>query len=1221
MFPKPNAFTAVALSAILSSHALANNLFVLPTFTGSATANASVYNGTPLALANTFSTASDAYLVLARPAQEPSGTKYYVVSRSGSNSLITLNSALQPVGNPLSFGQNVTAAGVSPNGQRLLIVAGNLRIYNTQDDTEIRTQFLDVGINPTDVTFTADSSRAFVMSAQAQRITAVDLTTNAILGQISLPGITQGFAAMGPNGMLYVSAQSRIYEINPYGATFDTNSVRRQFNFPSANLARLVFTPDGTRALVANLAPTSGQAIIYLSLDLANSQQAVITPTDSLSGFSFDKIYVVSNSRAYAITANTSVSARKLYNLDLPAIPATGALQPPVVTEAFFGSLGNISIADTIAFTNEYPGAQRMYVGAPLSLLQQAAQNTIYSINLATSPPNVLGTTAVPFLPGPLNYAGPALTSAEEAPNGIIPINAVQSATTLGGRTLPFGVKVIGSSGRPLFNVPVVFSSTTPGVQLAGTSITNTNSDGVAMIVAQAPATAGAFNVNVALGNSGLATSFSFVAGTSTGGGGGTGGGSGGTGKLTVLRGDGLVVRTGNESADIVIRLVDRENKPVAGAAVTWAVTQGDGTFTSNLQITETGQARANTVTDAQGLSSIKFRAPLLTSGISTSQAVITVTAADLTETLYANTILAIADGAQAAPPSVTFLNQQGQPIDVIPISISGKAGQTIRNAIRAELTLNAGGAGTVRLSKVGLRIGLPSNGDPATAPSTVAQCDPRPAALSGDDGFVVCDMKLIGRAGTTRESIIIGEFQSFPLNVRIEPGEPGKLTKINGDGQSGEPNTTLPIPLAVEVGDEGGNLLPSASVRWEIIQGQGTLANSTTITDTQGRSTNTLRLGSSPGNILIRATALSGTQPTVTFEARVNVTVAGLIKVSGDSQTTFTGSAFPAPLVVQVNDTRQLPVAGQVVNFAVVSGSATLSADSATTDSNGRASVNVRAGVNPGPIVITASPRGVAQSVTFNLSAQLPGPVITARDFTNAASGERGSIVPGGVFTLTGGGLAPDLRGCVEGVPVIGQLPTRLAGVELQFGSTLAPLFSVCNQNGRETVTFQAPFELTPGFTASLTARVGTGSTQITGIDVKDYQPGTFETTDAQGRRYAVAIRPNGSFVTPENPARYNEVVRVYITGAGQTSPAATTGSSGAGQRIASDVVVGLNDQGVRIVSAEYARGLVGVYEIQFEVPSGTATGSARSLGILLVRPNGQFIFPDNSPTIAIAP
>jgi len=1219
LFPKPNAFKAVALSAILSSHALANNLFVLPTFTGSATANASVYNGTPLALANTFTTASDAYLVLARPAQEPSGTKYYVVGRSGSNSLTVLNSALQPVGNPLSFGQNVTAAGVSPNGQRLLIVAGNLRIYNTQDDTEVRTQFLDVGINPTDVTFTADSSRAFVMSAQAQRITAVDLTTNSIIGQIALPGITQGFAAMGPNGLLYVSAQSRIFEINPYSATFDTNSVRRQFSFPSANLARLVFTPDGTRALVANLAPQSGQAIIYLSLDLATQQQAIIPPTDALSSFSFDKIFVAGNSRAYAITANTSVSARKLYNLDLPAIPATGALQPPVVTEAFFGSLGNISIADTIVFTNEYPGAQRMYVGAPLSLLQPAAQNTVYTINLATSPPNMLGTTAIPFLPGPLNYAGPALTPAQEAPSGIIPINPVQSATTLGGRTLPFGVKVLGSSGRPVFNAPVIFTSTTPGVQLVGTSITTTNSDGVAMIVAQAPATAGAFNVNVALGSSGLATSFSFAAGATTGGGGGTGGGSGGTGKLTILRGDGLVVRTGNESADIVVQLLDRENKPVAGANVTWAVTQGEGTFSSNLQITETGQARANTLTDSQGLSSIKFRAPQLTQNTSTSQSIITVSVADLKETLFANTILAIADGAQAAPPSIRFVNSQGEPLDVIPISVSGKAGQTLRGAIRAELTLNAGGAGTVRLSKVGLRIGSSSSGEPGTAPSTVAQCDPR--ALSADDGLVVCDMKLIGRAGTTRESIIVGEFQSFPLNVRIEPGEPGKLTKINGDGQSGEPNTTLPIPLAVQVNDEGNNQLPSASVRWEIIQGQGTLANSTTITDTQGRSSNTFRLGNSPGTILIRATALSGTQPSVTFEARVNVTVAGLLKVSGDSQITFTGSAFPAPLVVQVNDTRQLPVAGQVVNFAVTSGSATLSADSATTDSNGRATINVRAGVNPSPIVITASPRGVAQSVTFNLSAQLPGPVITARDFANAASGERGSIVPGGIFTLTGGGLAPDLRGCVEGVPVIGQLPTRLAGVELQFGSTFAPLFSVCNQNGRETVTFQAPFELTPGFTASLTARVGTGSTQISGIDVKDYQPGTFETTDAQGRRYAVAIRPNGSFVTPENPARYNEVVRVYITGAGQVAPAATTGSTGAGQRIATDVVVGLNDQSVRMVSAEYARGLVGVYEIHFEVPSDTATGSARSLGILLVRPNGQFIFPDNSPTIAVAP
>ena len=67
--------------------------------------------------------------------------------------------------------------------------------------------------------------------------------------------------------------------------------------------------------------------------------------------------------------------------------------------------------------------------------------------------------------------------------------------------------------------------------------------------------------------------------------------------------------------------------------------------------------------------------------------------------------------------------------------------------------------------------------------------------------------------------------------------------------------------------------------------------------------------------------------------------------------------------------------------------------------------------------------------------------------------------------------------------------------------------------------------------------------------------------------------------------------------------------------------VLVGINDVGVRVVSATYLVNSVGVYEIAFEITPGTATGPARPLGIVLTLPNGQFVFPGNSPTIAIAP
>jgi uncharacterized protein (TIGR03437 family) len=446
-------------------------------------------------------------------------------------------------------------------------------------------------------------------------------------------------------------------------------------------------------------------------------------------------------------------------------------------------------------------------------------------------------------------------------------------------------------------------------------------------------------------------------------------------------------------------------------------------------------------------------------------------------------------------------------------------------------------------------------------------------------------------------------------------------LRIVNGDNQSGDANANLLAALTVVLDDGGGNVLPAQTVNWSVISGSATVGNQSTVTNSQGQATNTVRLGAVPGTVQIRATAVGGTQPTVTFNARVNVTLASLVKISGDNQTAFTNANFTQPIVVEVRDTRSTAVSGQVVNFAVTGGSATLTAAQATTDTSGRALTQVRAGANAGPITITATVQGVAP-VSFTLNAQLPGPVINALDFFNAASGERGSIVPGGIYILVGQGLAQDLRGCIEAAAVIGPWPTRLNGVEIQFGSTLAPILNVCNLNNRQSVTFQAPTDLAPGGIASAIVRVGTGSSTINGIQVIDLQPGIFETTDSQNRTYAVAIRPNGSYVTPENPARYGEVIRVFVTGAGPTSPGFTTGTTGVpNQNVIAAVIVGLNDSGVRLVSATYLEGMIGVYEIAFEIPQGTATGPARPLGVLLVRSSGQFVFPGNSPMIAVAP
>ncbi|MBK5294906.1 MAG: hypothetical protein JJE04_24910 [Acidobacteriia bacterium] len=1217
MFFKKSGLSLIVL-ALLADSLLADNVFVFPTFTGSSTGTAQVFRGTPLTQVATFSASTEALVLLRKPAAIAADVKYYVIGRSGSNTLQVLNSTFTPVGPALSLGQTVTAAGISPDGKRLLIMAGNLQIFDTATDTQIQTGFLDVGIAPTELAFSQDSRRAFLVSPAAQRVTAVNLTDNTVAGQIPLPGVTAGSIATGPNAFIYVSTQGRVLEIDPRPATIDSNAVRRQFTLQGANVGRLHFTPDGTRALAVNQSPQSGALLFFFSLDLVSSGFTQLSSSgEGLSGFAFDKIDITGNDRAYVTTSAQSVNPRKLFRLTLPPAPLAGELLgTPAIAEAFFGSLGNIPIVDTVTHSSEVPIARRLFVSAPLNLLQPSASNTIYTADMTPATPNIIGTNSLTYLPGLFAFTGPVSTLADDPANGLIRFNLNQAALAPNAKSLPIGVQLIGLSGKPIFNAPILFTPTTAGASIDGATLVNTNADGLAFVTVQGPASPGEVQVNVSILGSGLTTAFTLTVGAPGGGGGGGGGGTPGAGGITNISGDGQVLTEGGISfgnsppTPLVVEVRDATGKIVAGATVTWAVTQGGGTFTEGLQ--GDTQDRRTTITDSNGRTQNYLRAPALSFEENFKATVMTAsTAGDFSVTMFSTTYKAISGGNQTPPPTVVFLAPTNDPF-----SIRGKAGQTLVGAIKIQVQASAGAAGTV-MQYVGME--PRTENKPEDGP--VVSCVPKAVPLTNETGVGICDLKLSGKAGSGVIRLNIGGFSERPIYLTVDPGEPGLLTILSGNNQSARTNENLPGSLIVELGDGGGNKLPGATIRWEVVTGTAILNNSTTVTDSNGRSTNNVRLGPTAGPLVIRAAAVGGTQPNITFNATATATLSGFTKISGDGQTTFINTGFAAPLVVEVKDTSGAGVPGQTVTFTAVDNRATLSAASALTGANGQASVSVRAGTLAGAIQINVAVAGLP-GATFNLTAQLPGPGINALDFFNTASGERGAVVGGSIYTMVGTGIAPDLKGCSIANVIMGPLPTRLAGVEILFGSSPAPIYNVCNIDGRESVTMQAPFDLVGGGTVAVTVRVGTGSSVVNNVQVLLLQPGIFETTDAQGRRYVAALRPNGSYVTPENPARYGEIIRAYITGGGQVTPNAITGVTGVpGQNMIAPVLVGINDSGVRLVSSTYAVGSVGLYEIAFEITPGIASGPARPLGIILTLPNGQFVFPGNSPTIAIAP
>jgi uncharacterized protein (TIGR03437 family) len=363
---------------------------------------------------------------------------------------------------------------------------------------------------------------------------------------------------------------------------------------------------------------------------------------------------------------------------------------------------------------------------------------------------------------------------------------------------------------------------------------------------------------------------------------------------------------------------------------------------------------------------------------------------------------------------------------------------------------------------------------------------------------------------------------------------------------------------------------------------------------------------------VIIQVTAGSAS---TSFALTVASTAAAIQPVSGNNQQTFVNTAFPAPLLVKVVDNQGNGVPGAPVTFTLGGGNATIATPTTTTDATGVASTVITAGAAPGNISIVASSGGF--TTTFTLTSGLVGP--TNIVFLNGTSFQLqngcpapGCVAPGEIVTVQGGGFANGVVGVVSGLTILGPLQTSLAGVSITFNGVAAPIFYVSNQNGVQSLTIQVPFETQPGSTTVVLNAAGGASATYT-IQTVPYAPGVF--TNTYGNvTIAVAVRSDGSYVSPTNPAQRGETIYVFATGLGQTTPPAATNTQGAGQLVTATVITGLNNKGVPHTTVDYAPGLVGVYIVGVQVPLTTQAGPGQPFGLILVDSSGNKFFANST-------
>ena len=137
-----------------------------------------------------------------------------------------------------------------------------------------------------------------------------------------------------------------------------------------------------------------------------------------------------------------------------------------------------------------------------------------------------------------------------------------------------------------------------------------------------------------------------------------------------------------------------------------------------------------------------------------------------------------------------------------------------------------------------------------------------------------------------------------------------------------------------------------------------------------------------------------------------MNLITIGLSKMSGDNQTSVSGTILANPFVVELRDENLSVLEGVSVTFTVTTGDGTLSATRTTTDRNGRAESTLTLGPNLGTNTVSVSAAGIEGTVTFNVVAEaavnIPDTNLRAAVETVFGKAEDYPIAPSEMTTLT---------------------------------------------------------------------------------------------------------------------------------------------------------------------------------------------------------------------------
>lgn len=1161
----------------------------------------------------------------------PDGLKYYVFSTSGAP-VSVLDSAfqsVQPIASAIT--QAPTAAALTPDGTKLLVLAGsNLYVIQTSSDTLLNPGGLPVCStapfcgNAIDLAVSIDSQSAYVLSAGSvgsatgTGVTAFDISqANPVVKGTTLtlandPTSPPTGMVLSPSGFLYVTNNYRLFEIDPTVMKVTTNGEIPIQAYPGKPLV----TPDGQYVVMVNERPSQGGTILIVVAIATKTVSSIPTPlTVPGSKPAVQETLVKLFPEGEDISGTNHLfglgASGWLYDLSISSTPSA---TETALDRSLINGQTNPPFTG-VAFSSELPPLQ-MY------LTNTASPGLLFDFDLTGHNSVSVPVPNTPFQLGTLGV-GPSTggTLLSGFNNNQVVLAGAQSA-------LPIVARLTDPQGRGIYRGQITFTGST-GVVIATPTFV-TGSGGYAQTYFTAPSLPGTYTITATAFGSGVnPLTFTFTVPGIIG-----GGGTVSQGGLVYKSGDGQLILDVIQSSPMVVQVLDSNGNPVSGTNVTFSMVSGPGA----LEVT-------NTTSDANGLAFTYFQPATVNAGFYYQPSLIQASASigapiNFTITSY---IAQKQDGSLAGDPAIYEDQTSPALAGTSPRTIAATAGSILKGEYSVFISGNT--PDTTPIQGVGIRatndhsltVCNPFSPDYVAtdptrcetsqlpnAPSAVCLggASPAPAndPLSDGRGRVTCDLQIGSVVGTGQIWFVIGEKQTLPaFTLVVTPGLPSQMVIVNGNNQSAKPGTPLPVQYQVKVTDASGNGLGGQVVNWTVTPANGAaLSAASSTTNTNGIAVVNVTLGNNSGTVTIQGTLNSNSKLFTVFTATATVVVSTVTPVSGDNQSTFTNTQFANPLVVVVKDAKGNPVPNTTVNFAATLG-AIVNPAIATTGGDGTASTRVTPGSSVGTVVVSATASGV-QAIFSNLTVSIAGPQLSTASFLTAGSMLPG-LTPCGLSVVQATGIAPGVTSTIQPTG-FGPNPTSLGPVQsLTIGGIAAPLTYVSNIAGVEQVGFQTPCEVPVG-TTTVTMNVQGGTSTIGGVAVVAYSPGMFTSVASDGNTYAVALRPDGTYIGPTNPAVQGEVIRVFVTGLGQTNPPISTNSAGVGnQLVTANIIGGVNNAGVLVVQSEYVAGKIGTYFVDMQIPVDSQVGPYQPIAVAVAPADGSPLIFGNGAYIPIVP